>query len=41
MSFVAAVVVFGALSFAGALIGDPFKPDATTGTWRVTIIRGE
>ena len=32
MSFVAAVVVFGALSFAGALIGDPL-PMGDEPTW--------
>ena len=41
MSFIGVILVFGCLSFAGAWVGDPFRPDETSATWRVTIIRGE
>lgn len=38
MSFLIVVAVFAALSFGGAVVGDPFSED--TG-WRVTIIKGD
>lgn len=35
MSFVATVLAFGALCFAGAFVGDPFAPSE----WQTTITR--
>ena len=38
MSFLIVVAVFAALSFGGAVVGDPLAPDMG---WRVTIIKGD